>query len=87
MISILYYKTIYHGRATRKVLLIFLYIMFHAPMGRFQLELIYCFTFIFHRRPIDPLTRWQLEFKPLIIVIVDFIKPTKIQNFKNQQLQ
>ena len=27
-------------------------IMFHAPMGRLQLELIYCFTFIFHRRPI-----------------------------------
>jgi hypothetical protein len=26
--------------------------MFHAPMGRFRLELIYCFTFIFHRRPI-----------------------------------
>ena len=22
--------------------------MFHAPMERFQLELIYCFTFIFH---------------------------------------
>jgi len=26
--------------------------MFLAPMGRFQLELIYCFTFIFHRHPI-----------------------------------
>ena len=26
-----------------------------APMGRFQLELIYCFTFIFHRRPIKHL--------------------------------
>ena len=24
--------------------------MFHAPMGRFQLELIYYFTFIFHRQ-------------------------------------
>jgi hypothetical protein len=31
--------------------LIFLNIMFHALMERFQLELIYCFTFIFHRRP------------------------------------
>ena len=31
---------------------ILLNIMFHAPMGRFQLELVYCFTFIFHRRPI-----------------------------------
>ena len=31
--------------------LILLNIMFHAPIGRFQLELI-CFTFIFHRRPI-----------------------------------
>ena len=30
-------------------------IMFHAPMGKFQLELIYCFTFIFHRRPIQHL--------------------------------
>ena len=30
---------------------ILLNIMFHAPMGRFQLELIYCFTFIFHSRP------------------------------------
>ena len=27
--------------------------MFHAPMGRFQLELIYCFTFIFHCSPIE----------------------------------
>ena len=26
--------------------------LFHAPMGRFQLELIYCFTFIFPLRPI-----------------------------------
>jgi hypothetical protein len=25
--------------------------MFHAPMERFQLELIYCFTFIFHDVP------------------------------------
>ena len=30
---------------------ILLNIIFHAPMGIFQLELIYCFTFIFHRRP------------------------------------
>ena len=30
-------------------------IMFHAPMGRFQLELIYCFTFMFHRRSIQQL--------------------------------
>ena len=30
---------------------ILLNIMFHAPMGTFQLELIYCFTFILHRRP------------------------------------
>ena len=28
---------------------ILLNIMFHAPMGRFQLELIYCLTSIFHR--------------------------------------
>ena len=32
-----------------KVILI---IMFHVPMERFQLELIYCFTFTFHHRPI-----------------------------------
>ena len=29
--------------------------MFHALMRRFQLELIYCFAFIFHRRPIQHL--------------------------------
>ena len=28
-------------------------IMFHAPMRRFQLELMYCFTFIFHRLSIQ----------------------------------
>ena len=31
---------------------ILLNIMFHVPMGRLQLDLIYCFTFIFHRQPI-----------------------------------
>ena len=35
-----------------KLDLLLLNTMLHAPMGRFQLELIYCFTFIFHRRPI-----------------------------------
>ena len=28
-------------------------IMFHAPMGRFQLELIYFYYLFFHRRPIQ----------------------------------
>ena len=37
------------------MLVILLNITFHAPMGRFQLKLIYCFTVIFHRRPIQHL--------------------------------
>ena len=40
---------------------ILLNIMFHAPMGRFPLELIYCFTFIFHRRPIQHLRLARLS--------------------------
>ena len=39
--------------------------MFHAPMGRFQLELIYCFTFIFHRRPIQHL--YVFSCRPFVV--------------------
>ena len=42
------------ARYSSLVTFILLKIIFHALMERFQLELIYCFTFIFHRRPLCP---------------------------------
>ena len=42
---------------------VLLNIMFYAPMGRFQLELIYWFSFIFHRRSIQLLDGTTVENK------------------------
>jgi hypothetical protein len=52
-----YFLSFYLSRFSfyTKLILILLNIMFHAPMGRFQLELIYCISFIFHCHPI----RWD----------------------------
>ena len=47
---------------------ILLNIMFHAPIGRFQLELIYCFTFVFTRRPTPSSICMFLSFRPFVVI-------------------